>query len=561
MTTDLKLSDLDDFLKDDSGNTYIRGRQVILIETKNLTNNTDPEKWTDTDIYTKLYNYVKNDEDYKNIRQLLIKNIKHDADIAHKTIYTTRIMDKGNKSSFDAFYNRYASAGITSEFDLNPSTASNPSFKIVDDFLRNELKSAWKDYKIPSTFTPSPRPDLSENEYGLINKFGSDSKKFIFKIDDIFYQYDDGAISEMPLPSPINCGSFGFVDVSANDCANVFAFLATGDENDLQKFIGFVNDQTNFDITNVHPYLALMVLHSFGFKAVRSGSRDGSSSEKLKTIINFNEWNYKLNKDSPIVLNKKSDGTDGTDLPDGHDIYKFILYMKDLINFINSNIYILNPELLNKEDINKYYDPITKRNRFNQVVTDKTDKIPVEGLTQFFEYKKFNKYLTTSRDLIRELFYSYGYEPPQYLQSGGSRLNELKGGSRLNELKDNFASGKLGHAQLEHIYTTLKNSLTNVTLDNTVDSKITEELNKLKTAQENLVKYAEFFDRVQSVYDLLKLTGETNIKFSSDDIDEIKKQFEEKIETHRNTEKLIAKFIDAIYKKDLDPTGYSKFFE
>lgn len=511
MAKNLELSDFDPLFDGDK-----RGRQVILIETGNLTH--EPLAFSKGLIYGKIHKNIVDDKEYICVRNKIIINSKNDFSEIKATLNDT------GKNTFDIIVEYYKKQN---KLDL-PDCGRGKSIKKFDELLKNLLKEAWTQYK-----TSSPIQSIASTY--------DNNDKIIFRNgDNFFVKNNDGYVSELKLSETLDCRDFGlekkmdeFVPLDLKpigpDCSIFYKLIK---KQNINEFKTTINNYYNIDTTlinQMHPYLALAILNAFKFPVIIN------KANNLKQIQDFNQWEI-------TEFAKSISVTDETKK-----------YLEFIVNYINRNKYILNPELLNREDIRGYYDVKTKTNRFGQKVDpNSTTKKPIEGLTRYYEHNK-TPHLRTTKDLMIDLYEINNLPLPSYLNYNQS------GGSPFGQLKDSLLSGKSGYSYLKHVYENLRGSLENVSVDE-IDADIKKKLIKLEGTQEALLKYLEFFEKVSTVHELYKLT-DADLKFTSTDIESLKAELEKKIKAFRENEELIVRFVEAIEKKEANPDDISSIFE
>ena len=402
----------------------------------------------------------------------------------------------------------------------------------LDKYIALQLKNAWKKYKMKDTI-----------DYVNKLKYGEDVSAFIESNDDKIIIINDkyhklkksGKIEEITNNDKHNCKSYGFG--SENDCnAILYECLVNPSTDKLSKCIINIDESikkyttTDDNLKNMHPEIVLALLHRFGFKAVKN--TDGK-----KYIISAQSWKNKILDNLDIDKSKVS--------------ISVIEYLQKLVDYVNSK-----PELLNgnKFTTNDFYDPVSKKDKFGRPVDETTtNKKALEGLTRFYDSRQNNRGLRNNfGDYMKDLYDLYfpNRSPPSYLQLGGAS------NSPYDLLKAEMSSGNIGVKYLTRIYESLKSLLTNVDIIE-VDVEIKKYLKELETNETNIIKYLDFVDKVNNIYHLFKYAPSKSISFTGTDIDALNTQLDNKINEYREKEDLVAKFIQALARRNENPLSNS----
>lgn len=528
-----------------------RGRQYFIINTDGLTNfdvaNLDPNS-----PYGKIRNEIGNNEAYKTVQDNFFKNIlafnndktseyakkilENFYDDQPKLVDSNLIKISDVIAFVNSVINKVIILGVTA--GVVESDSGQETIDVLDKYIAKLLKEAWKTYKIQKESydrkkiinSLNPDTDIKTSKDSPFNN----SQNKIVKIDDKYYKLtQDGEFKEFNNDK-INCTSYGFDN--NNDCNGIlYKCLLDPSKDNLDKCINMIDDNMQINtgtsddnLEKMNPEIVLALLYRFGFKAIRDKTG-------RKYIITTDKWEEII---LPNLNIQKSSVT--------KEVKK---YLDSLINYVNSNPEILNPNMLTSYS---FYDKATNKDKFGKSVDpSSTDKIALEGLSRFYETRK-NYGANNVNGLMRDLYARYDFNIPNYLQSGGASPYDI--------LKAQLDKGDAGVAYLEKVYKSLINSLTNVDMDQDVIQKMNSFIGELKTKQNDLIGYLEFVDKVNQAYNLFKYAP-AKVSITGNDIDELNENLKIKIKEFKDKEDKLARFIQALAKKEINPLDENSVFD
>ena len=430
--------------------------------------------------------------------------------------------------------------------ELIDGTIEPDTIKALDVYISNKLKTAWKEYKNKDDAKYDPVDIKSKLKYP------TDVKSFSLPFIDEVFQKEKiivldkkyHKIKETGEITPFGednrkCKSYGF-NTTDEDCDQVlYQCLVNPSEDKLKQCISKISelmtthniDDTN--LKNMNPDIVLALLHRFGFKAIKD-------PEGTKHIISVNSWKKQILPKLNITI---VDATHG-------NVHR---YLQKLVDYINSK-----PEILNGNNFttNDFYDPITKKDKFGKsVVSGTSKKSALEGLSRFYENNKFYRGNSNSfGNFMGELYDRYDFPRPSFLQMGGSSSYEL--------LKASMDSGNSGIKYLTKIYNALKGSLSNVEIDGVggVDEQIKPFFKEIEENEAKIIRYFKFLDAVTKSYNLFKYAP-TKVKFDGANIIALETELNKKIDIYKEKEDKVARFIQALAKKELHPFSENSVFD
>ncbi len=558
MTT-LKIEDADIIFNGDK-----RGRQYLLINTDGLSNfDVAVTALNVNSPYASIRTLLAGDSEYKQFENDLITalrtlefNTSAHASSDPNERYTKSIedletsLDTINQNNLGLFLTSSINKlnGLVATFpatngptgDLPVSTETKTSFAVLDSHVSATLKDAWKNYKIATSSTK----DMGLDSTGVANVSGpfagtvKDSK--VVKLGDRYYKIEkNGNLTELTLNNK-TCTNYGLNNgVNGNNCENVlYECLVDGSKDKLKSCISTLgNTMTNANVDdnelkNMHPEIVLALLHRFGFKAVKD-------TNGRKKIVSVAYWKTKIVP--KLGIDASAAGIAG-DLE---------TYLQKLVDYVNFNEEILNTKTMGQNDL---YDPITKQDRFGKSVDPTTTKkVAIEGLTRFYSSRRAAALQPSNTyNLIKELYDRYDLQVPTYLQMGGAVAVDM--------LKSSLNNGTSGHKYLKSVWDALLNSISNIELDPVSIAQVDAEFLKLEQAQAEIVKYFEFMSKVIDVYELFKYAP-TKVKITGKDVAELQTNFNGLVTIYKEKEDKVAKLIEMLAKKEVDPDEINTAFD
>lgn len=549
-----------------------RGRQFFLINTDGLhtfdINNLADEKSD----YGKVRKALKDSTEYKEVQTILYTNINtfkttsvtpgsYSSDIiAYNDEYIKKFVDGSsgtpdlqdnpyflnvkNVTDFvDSIYNKITSESDTYENIITGSDGKD-SISDLDKYVSDKLKQAWREYKITDNNkykSADIKKSLSLTDIANISApFDEDDfiKEKIIILNDKYHKIKKSGDIEPFDEDKHKCKSYGFNTEGDNCDVLLYECLVNPSGDNLSTCIKKISDSmTNYNISNqnlqnMNPEIVLALLHRFGFKAIK----DNNGKKKIISVASWKKY---------ILPSLKITITDDGSLTNVDS------YLQNLVDYINSK-----PELLNSNNFttNDFYDPVTNKDKFGRSVDpSKTNKTALEGLSQFYEARKFYRSNQTNfSDYLRDIYDIYGFKVPKYLQSGGAN-------SRYKLLKAEMDNGNTGVKYLTRIYNSLKSSLTNVDIS-VVETEIDKFLAEIQKNENELLKYIEFVDKVNNIYHLFKYAP-SKVQLTGTDINELNDNLNNKIQEYQAKENKVAQFIQALAKKELNPYTENSVFD
>ena len=548
-----------------------RGRQFFLINTDGLHTfaiNTLDEKSD----YGKVREALKDSTEYKEVQTILYTNINtfrttygtsgpySDEILAYNQEYIKKFFDGSsgtpdlqdnpdflnlkNVTDFvDSIYTKITSGSDTYKTIIMGSDGKD-SISDLDKYVSNKLKQAWKSYKITDDNkykSADIKKSLSSTDIANVSApFDEDDfiKEKIIILNDKYHKIKKSGDIEPFDEDKHKCKSYGFNAEGENCDILLYECLVNPSGDKLSTCITKISESmtkyntSKQNLQNMNPEIVLALLHRFGFKAIK----DNNGKKK---IISVESWKTKILPSLKISL------TDAGSLTNVES------YLQKLVDYINSK-----PELLNSNNFttNDFYDPVTNKDKFGRPVDlTNTNKTALEGLSQFYEARKFYRSNQTNfSDYLRDIYDIYGFKVPKYLQSGGAN-------SRYKLLKAEMDNGNSGVKYLTRIYNSLKGSLSNVDIS-IVETEINKFLAEIQKNENELLKYIEFVDKVNNIYHLFKYAP-TKVKLTGADIEELTTNLNNKILEYQAKEDKVAQFIQALAKKELNPYTENSVFD
>ncbi len=514
-----------------------RGKQFFLINTDGLTKFDlvlDP-----TSLYNTIRTNLLSDPEYEEIKNNAVANFKFYLEKSDASAYRTNMdaligdLNIASKNTLTDFMTKLSATEPTIVAKDTPSSSSRDTIDALDKFVASYLKDAWKNYKIKeTTYLANVKTiDPVDSKKTLTGPFtGSKTDNFV-KIGDKYFKTDStGSLVEITYGDNNKCASFGFVD---GECQKVlYKCLLEGTEESMKSCLKTLSSNVSkgFDdsnLKNMHPELVLTILHRFGFKA----AKDLTNNKKY--IVSVDYWTTKI-----LPYLKIDSSAVSTDVK---------AYLEKLVAYVN-----FHDEILNGTNVKDIYDSVTNKDRFGRVVSDKTNKIAIEGLTRFYESKRAEGVLPkNSRNFITDLYEKYNFVVPSYLQNGGSAVSTLK--ARLD-------NGETGAKYLKNIYDNLLASVSNVSIEGATKAEIDKVFVDLEGQQDQLVKYFEFVEKVKQAYNLFKYAP-TKVKLDGKDITELENNLAALVTEYKEKELKIAQLIEALAKKELNPNEITAAFD
>ena len=563
----ITIEDIDILFNEDK-----RGRQIFIIMTNGLLNFDYNDVLKDTTSrYAQIRKVLKNDSDYKEVLDTLLSNIWFqrrpdiDASTASNNPYIQKILANFYNTPrllIDAPLLRIKDiqdflTSINTHLDtivdkssfknqLIDGTGKPNTIPALDKYIKDRLTSAWKKYKSQDDTKYNPVDIRQSLEYprdvaGPSAPFTDSTflEEKIILLEDKFHKINKkGEIAQFS-EDKVKCKSYGF-DGNDNCDAILYECLVNPSTDNLEQCIqNIVDYMANYNLSddnlkNMNPEIVLALLHRFGFKAIKD------NNEK-KQIISVQSWvskifpKLKIKTTTPININ----------IP-------VLLYLQKLVNYINSK-----PEILNGNNFttNDFYDPVTHKDKFGKNVDHTTtNKSALEGLTRFYENNQFYRGNPNNfGNLLGDLYDMNELQRPNYLQSGGNHHSPYK------LLKEEMANGNTGVKYLTTIYESLISSLTNVDISE-VNTEMKKFLREIKKNENKIIKYLEFLDEVNKIYNLFKYAP-TKVKFDETDITKLNVQLQKKMQEYKDKEAKVARFIRALAKKELHPFSENSVFD
>ena len=544
-----------------------RGRQMFIIMTDGLTN-FDYTLQATTGPYHNIRIYMTTDPEYEEVLHSflnnmhialtppytpnsytdeLIKNFYPDLNLNSNTPLLTdgKLITIANIHQFIHSIDIYLQTEDTSQFTTNIIDGNGKGkpdhIKALNKYVADKLKFAWKHYsnKKPTYNKDNIKKtlDYSTDVVPVSAPFDMLSEEKIIVLENKFHKINKkGEIEEFGEDN-LKCSSYGF-NGNKNCDALLYQCLVHPSADNLSQCITTITDmmkdtKTNDDnLKNMNPEIVLALLHRFGFKAIKNA--DGQ-----KQIMSVSSWGTKILPNLNIKL-----------IPG--DILNITTYLQNLVNYINSK-----PEILNGNTFttNDFYDAKTQKDKFgNSVDTATTKKRALEGLTRFYEtHQYYRGDQNNFGSFMGDLYDRYEIPRPSYLQG------QFGGASSYELLKANMESGNSGVKYLTTIYNALKNSLSNVDIYE-ADKEIKKFLASIQKDEENILNYIKFLDEVTNTYDLFKYAP-TKVKFDKKNVDDLEVELKTKIKKYKEKESKVAKFIEALAKKELHPFSENSVFD
>lgn len=184
------------------------------------------------------------------------------------------------------------------------------------------------------------------------NKWGLDKNGKLYKRDgDEYKLYPEDKLkadaeSFKEKDGKTTCGKLCIFD-EPTECDNFFEKLIKGDElsmNELSEIINNANFVSSYEslknnIAEVNPLFVIGTLKLFGFQKYTQIDIDGSKIVKIESFTNW--WN-RQNQKKGFEIKDNSFGSHNNTIPGAPANVE--LFFKLLINFINSNEFVLNPK-------------------------------------------------------------------------------------------------------------------------------------------------------------------------------------------------------------------------
>jgi hypothetical protein len=555
-----------------------RGRQMFIIMTNGLRNfdynNLLQSNNIGEDALKEYYNIriaLHNDPEYKEVLHSflnnmrialtdtpnsytdeLTKNFYSDLNFNNNTPLLTdgKLITIANIHEFINSIARYLQKLDASKFSNTIIDGRNKPdhIKALNEYIADKLKKAWVSYsnKKPTYNKDDIKKtlDYSKDITPVRPPFDMVSEEKIIVLENKFHKINKKGEIEQFSEDKVKCSSYGFngdkkcdallyqclVHPSADNLSQCITTIT-----DMMKHddIRNVNDINKDNLKNMNPEIVLALLHRFGFKAI-------TGADGKKQIMSIMAWKSKILPE--LKLNNKFD--------DGKSI-NIVIYLQHLVNYINSK-----PEILNGNSFttNDFYDAKTHKDKFgNSVDKATTKKSALEGLTRFYETHKFYRADQNNfGSFMGDLYDRYDMPRPSYLQG------QFGGASSYELLKANMDSGNSGVKYLTTIYNALKSSLSNVEIHE-VDDEMKNYLAHIKKDEDKILEYLKFLDKVTNIYHLFKYAP-TQVKFGAKDIADLEKELDNKVKIYQDKESKVAKFIEALAKKELHPFSENSVF-
>ena len=476
----------------------------------------------------------------------LTKNFYPDLNLNSNTplLKDGKLITIANIHEFILSIDRYLQKLDASKFSntIIDGTGKPDHIPALNTYIADKLKKAWKSYsnKKPTYNKDNIKKtlDYSKDIVPLYPPFDMPSEEKIIVLEDKFHKINKKGEIEQFNEDKLKCSSYGFNGDQKCD-ALLYQCLVNPSADNLSQCITTITDMMNNDnigednLKNMNPEIVLALLHRFGFKAI-------TGADGKKQIMSIIAWQTKILPE--LKLNNKFNDPKSINI---------ILYLQHLVNYINSK-----PEILNGNSFttNDFYDAKTHKDKFgNSVDTASTKKSALEGLTRFYEtHQYYRADQNNFGSFMGDLYDRYAIPRPGYLreQFGGASSYEL--------LKANMDSGNSGVKYLTTIYNALKSSLSNVDISE-ADIEIKNFLASIKKDEDNILKYIKFLDEVTNTYDLFKYAP-TKVKFDKNNVTELEKELANKVKIYQDKESKVAKFIEALAKKELHPFSENSVF-
>ena len=552
-----------------------RGRQMFIIMTNGLRNFDYNNVLSNNNItedaqkeYRNIRKQLYHDPEYKEVLHSFLNNIYVSANTSMSmadNLYFKKVIDNfypdlnlnnntpllkdgklitiANIHEFILSIDRYLQKLDASKFSntIIDGTGKPDHIPALNEYIADKLKKAWVSYsnKKPTYNKDDIKKtlDYSKDIATLSAPFDMLSEEKIIVLEDKFHKINKKGEIEGFNEDKLKCSSYGF-NGDKNCDALLYQCLVHPSADNLSQCITTITDMMNHtninndNLKNMNPEIVLALLHRFGFKAIKGA--DGK-----KRIMSVAAWVKKIvpNLNIKIIPGNRSN---------------ILTYLLNLVNYINSK-----PEILNGNSFttNDFYDAKTHKDKFgNSVDTASTKKSALEGLTRFYEtHQYYRADQNNFGSFMGDLYDRYQIPRPSYLegQFGGASSYEL--------LKANMDSGNSGVKYLTTIYNALKSSLSNVDISE-ADIEIKNFLASIKKDEDNILKYIKFLDEVTNTYDLFKYAP-TKVKFDKNNVTELEKELANKVKIYRDKESKVAKFIEALAKKELHPFSENSVFD
>jgi hypothetical protein len=564
MARQLTIEDLDIVFNGDK-----RGRQYFIINTDGL-RNFNVATLDATSPYAKIRMELGKDSEYQEVQKNFLTNVKtlfnSASTDANKNTYLTSVRENfwgtvntgtptkpvwatpilsdspiltvANIRDFIITSKNLAATdkGISDNLIVDGSSAGE-SIAALDKYVARELKEAWKTYKIQkSTYDRkaiAARLDASRDIKALAAPFNIATLDKIVKSGDKYFRINaiDGTLNELSEDKQ-KCESYGLA--TGADCNEIlYKCLIDPTADNLGKCVMKINDEMvtyggtdDSNLRNMNPEIVLALLHRFGFKAIKDATGE-------KKIISVYRWSAsilpELNISSGLITPQVAN------------------YLQKLVDYVNSK-----PEILNgKVTSNSFYDAGSNKDKFGKPVDPaSSDKIALEGFARFYELRK-SYAVNDVADLMRDLYARYDYNLPNYLQTGGA--------SPYDALKVQLERGDAGAEYLDRIYKSLKSSLKNVDITD-AEAAINGYIANLKAIEGDLLDYLEFVDKVNQTYNLFKYSP-TKVDLSGANITDLNAKLATKIKEYKDKEDKVARFIQALAKKEISPLSENSVFD
>jgi hypothetical protein len=559
MATALTIEDLDIVFNGDK-----RGRQYFIINTDGL-KTFDIDSLDPASSYGKIRSELGKDSEYQEVEENFFKNLKSGATDVYWNTYKTNFGTRGATTpppptKTDGFISvtQLDTFVTASELKANglttitgaitaPAKATKTSIDALDKIVARELKEAWKTYKIQSSSYKSEDIKKSiDKRSDIIAPTGPfDATSYtnkVLKSDDKYTMVKrDGSLHEFEEDKS-QCNKYGFN--STDDCNEIlYRCLVNPSADGLKACVTKIDSLMKRpgpgtgpgDLTLMNPELVLALLHRFGFKAIRNNG--------VKQIISADAWERNILKH--LDLEATLVDTTGTTPKLRSTVTK--TYLQNLVDYVNAN-----PQILNPVDSNAFYDSKTKTDKFGKPVDiAKTNKIALQGLSRFYDARK-NYAIHDTAGLMRDLYSRYDYNIPSFLQLGGFTPYET--------LKQQLDSGQAGATYLENVYKALSSSLSNVDITGNVAANANAAIGTLKAEEAKLLEYMKFADKVHHIYDMFKYSP-TKVSLTGANIKTLETDLATKVSTYKKQEDQVAKFIQGLAKKEINPYTENSVFD
>lgn len=478
----------------------------------------------------------------------LTKNFYPDLNLNSNTplLKDGKLITIANIHEFILSIDRYLQKLDASKFSntIIDGTGKPDHIPALNTYIADKLKKAWKSYsnKKPTYNKDDINKtlDYSKDITPLRAPFDMLSEEKIIVLENKFHKINKKGEIEQFNEDKLKCSSYGFNGDQKCD-ALLYQCLVNPNADNLSQCMKTISDMiqhTNINddnLKNMNPEIVLALLHRFGFKAIKGA--DGK-----KHIMSVMSWRTNILPNLNIKL----------DVDKGSNI---IQYLQHLVNYINSK-----PEILNGNSFttNDFYDAKTHKDKFGNSVdtatAKTTKKSALEGLTRFYEtHQYYRADQNNFGSFMGDLYDRYEMPRPGYLQG------QFGGASSYELLKANMESGNSGVKYLSTIYNALKSSLSNVDISE-VDKEMTTYLAHIKKDEDKILEYLKFLDKVTNIYHLFKYAP-TEVKFGAKDIADLEKELADKVKIYQDKESKVAKFIEALAKKELHPFSENSVFD